>query len=64
MNILTCFSLVTTLVFPVNSATIPAVNEDQWKTRSPDTVEDGVVLISADTDEVEWMRSPRVRMIE
>ena len=63
MNILTCFSLVTTLIFPVNPATIPAVNEDQWKTKSPDMVEDGVVL-SADMDEVEWMRSPRVRMIE
>ena len=63
MNILTCFSLVTTLIFPVIPASVPAVDEDQWRTKSPDTVEVGVVLTS-DTDEVEWMRSPRVRMIE
>ena len=61
MNIITCFSLLTSLIFPVNSASISAVDEEHWKTKSSDKVDD-VVVPESDTDEVEWMRSPRVRM--
>ena len=41
------------------SVTIPAVDEKDWKTKSPDLAE-----LRTNTDEVVWMRSPRVRMIE
>ena len=59
MNIITCFLLITYLIFPVISVTIPAVDEKDWKTKSPDLAE-----LKTSTDEVVWMRSPRVRMIE